>query len=313
MTLDFELPAANDDSVEHADWIELDAITSADGCSSYEDFASQIHISGSTDVMMSDDEIEDDDGAGDLSYEVADRTWAEIERRYWWCGGETGSYPFEVTSGSISVKDLPEKSSYIFQLLLSAFGKDAGPSGTFGERVFEHLSSSAGRSYLGGDNTNAQRFRFGFPRPDRTGFETALHKLCRELNCGRVNESAALIGEQQDSHLDVVVWRPLLDEREGQVIGFGQCATGKNWDKKLQELQPINFANEWLIDRFYPDPFRMFFVPHCVADERWRHVTIQAGLVFDRCRTTQLTGTLDGDLLDECRKWSSYVIKKVRA
>ena len=311
MSLGFEVPAADSDSVEHADWIELDAIASADGSSSYEDFATQIHISGSTDVMIPDDDM-DDDGAGDLSSEVADRTWAEIERRYRWCGGDSGSYPFDVTSGSISLKDSPEISSYIFQLLLSGFGKDAGPSGTFGERVFEHLSSSAGQSYLGGVNNNARRFRFGSPRPDQTGFKTALHALCRELKCGKVKQSPQLIGDQKDAHLDIVVWRPLLDEREGQVIGFGQCATGKKWDKKLQELQPENFADEWLDDRFHPDPFRMFFVPHCVEDQRWEHVTIHAGVVFDRCRTTQLAGTLDGDLLDECRKWSSYVIQQVR-
>lgn len=67
MSLDFELPAAKNDSIEHADWVELDAIASADGSSSYEKFATQIHISGSTDVMISDDNMEDDDGAGDLS------------------------------------------------------------------------------------------------------------------------------------------------------------------------------------------------------------------------------------------------------
>ncbi len=312
MSLDFELRAAGSDSVEHADWIEIDAIAARDGSSSYEEFASQIHISGSTDVMISEDD-EDDDGAGNLSYEVADRTWAEIERRFLWCGGDTGFYPFDVTSGSITLKDSPESSVYIFQLLLSAFGKDAGPSGAFGERIFEHLSSSAGRSYLGGDNNNVQGFRFGFPRPDRTGFETAVHNLCQKLKCGRVKRNAALIGDQQDSHLDIVVWRPLLDERESQVIGFGQCATGRHWDKKLQELQPGNFANEWLDDRFHPEPFRMFFLPHCVEDRCWRHVTIHAGLVFDRCRTAQLVGTLDGELLDECRQWSSHVIQQVKA
>ena len=313
MSLDFELPAAVSDSVKHADWIELDAITSADGSSSYEEFATQIHISGSTDVMIPDDEMEDEDGAGNLRFEVADRTWAEIERRQRWCGRDNGFYPFDVTPGSVSLKNSPETSSYVFQLLLSAFGKDAGPSGTFGERVFEHLSSSAGRSYLGGEDNNARQFRFGSPRQDRTGFKTALHNLCRELKCGRVKQDAALMSNQKDSHLDIVVWRPLLDEREGQVIGFGQCATGKNWDKKFEELQPGNFADEWLEDRFYPDPFRMFFIPHCVEDEHWRHVTIHAGLVFDRCRTTQLAGTLDGDLLDECRRWSSYAIKQMRA
>jgi hypothetical protein len=312
MSLVYDVPAAGSDSIEHADWIELEAIASQNGSCSYEELATQIHISGTTDVMESD-ETDDEDAAGDLSYEVADRTWAEIERRHQWCGGDDGLYPFEVSTGSISLKKSPEASSYVFQLLLSHFGRTAGPTGTFGERIFEHLSSAAGTSYFGGETNNARHFRFGLPRPDRTGFETALNNLCRELNCGTVKHGAALMGEQQDSHLDVVVWRSFPDDREGKVIGFGQCATGKHWRDKLQELQPETFASEWLNDRFHPQPVRMFFLPHCVEDRQWSHVTINAGVVFDRCRTTQLTGTLDGELRDQCKNWSSHVIQQLRA
>lgn len=317
MNFVYELPAAKSDSVEHADWIEIDAITSSNSSSSYEEFASQIHISGTTDVMESDEEneedgLDEDDGSGEFSYQISDITWAEIERRHRVCGDDAGYYPFEVTKGSITLKDSWESSSYVFQLLLSTFGKDAGPPGTYGDRIFEHLSAHTGQSYLGGPQNLARQFRFAFPRPDNSGFETALKNLCRELKCGKVKRNAALLGQQQDSHLDVVVWRPLLDEMEGQLIGFGQCATGKHWDAKLTELQPDNFANEWLDDRFHPDPFRMFFVPRCIENRLWTHFTNIAGIIFDRCRTSELARDLEGDLLEECKEWTLHVINRMR-
>ena len=307
-----ELPSAQADPVEHADWVEVDAIRSRDGSSSYETFASQIHISGTTETMVVDNEDVDDDGGGELSQLVADSAWAEIGRRFRACGGDGGSYPFDVTSGGITLKDEWQSSAYIFQLLLTKLGKDAGPPETYGERIFEHLSSHAGRLYFGGPTNSASCFRFGFPRPDRTGFLTALTALCKELRAGSVNREAALINQQQDSHLDVVVWRSFADRRESQLIGFGQCATGMYWQDKLTELQPDNFANEWLSKRFYPEPVRMFFLPQCIESKRWNHVTLQAGLLFDRCRISNLTGQLVGELSQECEGWSAAAVARLQ-
>ena len=307
-----ELPSAQADPVEHADWVEVDAIRSRDGSSSYETFVSQIHISGTTETMVVDNEDVDDDGGGELSQLVADSAWAEIGRRFRACGGDGGSYPFDVTSGGITRKDGWQSSAYIFQLLLTKLGKDAGPPETYGDRIFERLSSHAGRLYFGGPTNSARCFRFGFPRPDRTGFLNALTALCKELRAGSVNREAALINQQQDSHLDVVVWRSFADRRESQLIGFGQCATGMYWQDKLTELQPDNFANEWLSKRFYPEPVRMFFLPQCIESKRWNHVTLHAGLLFDRCRISNMIGQLVGELSQECEGWSAAAVARLQ-
>ena len=263
-------------------------------------------------VVDNEDADVDDDGGGELSQGVADSAWAEIERRFRACGGDGGSYPFDVTSGAITRKGGWRSSAYIFQLLLSKLGRDAGPPHTYGERIFEHLSSHAGLLYFGGPTNSASCFRFGFPRPDRTGFLNALTCLCKQLRAGSVNRAAALINQQQDSHLDVVVWRSFADQRESQLIGFGQCATGMNWQGKLTELQPANFANEWLSERLYPEPVRMFFLPQCIESRRWNHVTLQAGLLFDRCRISSLTGQLVGKLCQECDGWSASAVKRLQ-
>lgn len=318
MTLVNELPAASDDAVYLADWLELEAVRSADRTVSYEDLASQIHLSGSTDVMEPDPEDfeadgnDNDDGGGQYSYEVADKSWSEIENRLIACGGDGGAYPFELTSGALSLCDNGDESAYVFQLLLSCFGHRTGPVGTYGERIFEHLSSAAGLEYLGGEANLARRFRFGFPRPTGTNFSVALNSLCAEMNCGSAKPRTFVTNQQQDSKLDVVVWRAMPDSRRGQIIGFGQCATGKNWDSKLTELQPHSFATEWLEDRFLPDPYRMFYLPFCIESDRWFHVTANAGIVFDRCRISFLVGELTGDLLTECRDWSAHALNRFR-
>ncbi len=324
MNYRIELPSARADAVQLADWIELVAIRESDGSSSYEALASAIHTSGTTDVSVAeeldgDEEDADDEGAhisydddsgGEYSTAVADRAWVEIERRSIACH-ET-SYPFDMTDGSITLREEWESTAYVFQLLLAHFGKSAGPQGTYGERLFEHLSSLAGQAYLGGANNSARHFRFAFPRPDRSGFAKAVKSLCTELCAGIVKEDAALIAAQQDSHLDVVVWRPFVDSQASQLIGFGQCATGGNWEAKLSELQPSNFAEDWLTEHFHPMPVRMFFVPRCIENDRWRHVSIHAGIVFDRCRIASLVGQLPNEIEAEFKAWSEYVVAQVR-
>ena len=47
----------------------------------------------------------------------------------------------------------------------------------------------------------------------------------------------------KDAKLDLVAWVPFGDERRNQVSVFGQCAAGKNWHSKLNELQPLDFCN----------------------------------------------------------------------
>ena len=60
----------------------------------------------------------------------------------------------------------------------------------------------------------------------------------------------------------LIAWLPFADRREGQIVCFGQCATGANWRDKLSELQPQDFAHKWLQDQFAAAPGKMFFMPH---------------------------------------------------
>ncbi|NOX57134.1 MAG: hypothetical protein GXP27_22415 [Planctomycetes bacterium] len=315
MSLAIPVPAANDDRVELADWIELEAVQSQDGASSFMEFARQIHMTGSTDAMGEEpNELDRLDPGGEQSEQVATDAWAEIERRHKACGGDSGFYPFNVTARSIVLRHDWDNSPYIFQLLLKQFGLRAGPEGTFPERLFEHLSALAAKNYLGGEVNQAQSYCFGFPRPDGTNFVDALRRLCEAMNAGRVRLDDPRIKREKDSHLDVVVWRPFADGHSSQLILFGQCGVGRDWSReKLTELQPRNFRDKWLVEGFYPEPVRMFFVPRCIEDRDWRTAAIDGGIIFDRCRITALVGNEEDEERDQRRNWTMHVVNRLRA
>jgi len=315
MTLTIPVPSVSHDRVELADWIELEAIQSEDGASSFVEFTRQIHMTGSTDAMDGDmDQPDPVDVGGEQSEQVALDAWAEIERRQKACGGDDGSYPFDVTAGSIVLKQGWQESPYVFQLLLTQFGLKAGPIGTFPERLFEHLAALAASNYLGGNSNGARFYCFGFPRPDGTGFVTALNALCQQMHVGRVRLDDPKIKLEKDSHLDVVAWRPFRDNQSSQLVLFGQCGVGDNWGReKLVELQPRNFREKWLADGFYPEPVRMFFVPRCVEQRDWRTTSIDGGIIFDRCRITEIVGNPDDEERKARRKWSVHVVRRLRS
>jgi hypothetical protein len=107
----------------------------------------------------------------------------------------------------------------------------------------------------------------------------------------------------------VVVWRSFPDRRAGQVIGFGQCATGRRWVEKLHELQPRAFAGLWLRDPLAVEPFRLFFVPFRMDRARWEEAAFGGGVLFDRCRIVAHCGELDVDVRERCHAWSRHVIQ----
>ncbi len=309
MTAQLEIPPASADPILHADYIEFHALFSNDKSSSFQEYARDIRISGTTDALTDVDFDEDPgDHGGEQSSGVAELTWDEIERRERSCGGEEGYYPFDVSSTRISLRDQWQSSPYIFQLLLERYGYQASTQPMNGARLFERVCSLAARGYLGGQNKRAKSYTFGFPRPTGSNFRNALEKLCREMGEGRVNERAPQIGNQKDSHLDIVAWLPFCDRKSAQLVAFGQCATGANWGKgKLTELVPQNFGRKWLREPFLVDPIRMFFIPRSIEDSAWRNSAIDGGIIFDRCRISWCAGIPDDELAADLSIWTGCV------
>lgn len=308
---DLPVPAATAAPGEHADWLEFQALVSADRNSSMQDLVSALRRIGSGEEIEDEREIEDAedvtlDRGGETIEPVAADAFQEIEDRAISCGG---AYPFRVLDGALQGRSNIRDSLYAFLLLLSHYGKDAGPEGLNVPQLFEEVAEHAIGNCLGGPGNEVATYQFGFPRRlNPAGFRDAVDDLCQRIGEGGASKARPTRKDQKDAALDLIAWKPFPDGRRGLVMTWGQCATGKDWTSKLAELQPENWAAMWMTERPAVVPLRSFFVPHRVDRDRWDVSAISAGVLFDRCRIAAVGGTLPRHLRDGTRAYSRNVL-----
>jgi hypothetical protein len=305
------VPPATADRVTHADWLELQALAARDRNSSMQDFASALRSTGSSEQLEDEGAAEEiDDRGGETTEPIAAAAFAEIEDRCTGCGGH---YPFELGEDFLQLKGKGRGAAYVFLLLLSTFGKDAAPAKLNAPQLFEELSAVALGNCLGGQRNGVKTYHFGFPRRvGPPGFQEAVDKLCLSTGEGTACKDRPTRKDQKDAALDLVAWRPFPDGRRAIVMAWGQCATGANWDGKLSEMQPAEWSAAWLRDRPVVLPLRTFFMPHCVADERWEPNALKGGVLFDRCRIAALAHPLPGELQAQCVRFNRHVIAEIQ-
>lgn len=310
-------PSASSPPQELADWLELRAISSADMNSSIQDLARELRRSATTDALVQEDgEVEEEpppyasDPGDEKTQAAAEDAFAEIEDRRGACAGRAGGsqYPFAVDDGYLTLMEGQDRSIYLFLLLLSVCGKDAGPPGLNGEHLFEDVCAEALKLYFGGP-PHANSVVFGSPRRVLpVGFQKAVDQLCRDLGEGERCRHRPTRKFQKDAKLDIVAWRDFPDRRRGKLIGFGQCATGSNWPDKVTELLPDHFCRMWFSDQPTVTPVKAFFVPHRIDPARWTDTCSAAGIVFDRCRIAASIHEAGPDLVEKCRNWSQTAL-----
>lgn len=305
-----DTPSAADPAVELADWLELVAIQSADRSSSIVDLIREIGRSGTIEAVLGEDADERSDQKKPEAAEVvAESAFSEVSDRAIAC--RNGTYPFEVHANSIQATDAAEESPYIFMLLVTRFGLEVGPSNLSASAIFEDLSARAAESYFGGPQDDIASRAFGFPRRyERKAFPEALDEFCSSMGEGVGHRpDRPRIRDQKDGKLDVVVWRDFPDHRQGKLIGFGQCAAGKNWPEKTWELQPEEFCRLWMRDTPLVQPTKMFFIPRRIDPAHWLELSIYAGIMFDRCRIANHIVNEPNLLTKQYQRWSQSVIR----
>ena len=307
MIAGIESPPASADATAHADWLELKALAADDGNSSFQDFVAEIRRDGSTDAVQ--DSIEAlVDSRGETSEQVADAVFYELEDRA--CAAGSG-YPFSVGEQAIQLNAdlLDAGSTYVFLLLLSKFGVNAAKGVRVRpERDFEDISMVAAEGYFG-RNEHDGSYLFAFPRRTAaSGFPAAVDELSELLGEGGGANRVTPAAQQKDAHLDVVVWHGFADRRPGQLIAFGQCASGANWTTKLSELPDTrSWCQAWMLQPPSVPAVRMFFMPHRPTREEWKTRASIGGVLFDRCRIAHHVPQLPSQVRSSCLRWSAAV------
>lgn len=307
------VPEATAPPEHHADFLELSAYRSRKRSVSVREYIRDLSMAGTTEAIAESENINDDTEIEDQTEALAQSAFDELDERKR-CSGKD-IYPFDVSSNSLHLKKDADKSLYTFLALLSWFGKDAGPAGADGEKIFEEVCAKTAESYLGGPGNRVRSFIFGFPRRvEPSGFADALDKLCKEIGEGvGHHKGRPKLPDQKDGKLDIVAWKEFEDKREGKLITFGQCATGRNWEGKVTELPPpADWCGHWMADKPSVVPVRSFFVPHRVERRNWSHTCTFGGILYDRCRIANLASGVDANLHATYRKWSSHVLRSIR-
>jgi hypothetical protein len=313
-------PCLSDPKEQHADWLELCALRECDRNASLSDLMAALNVSGSYDALIPPEEVDEEyvpSGAGVIeegqetgdafqSEAAADAAFLEVSERLAACGNSE-TYPFDVGQNHVALRDDTEQSVYVFLLLLSTFGHDAGPKKEEGAKLFEEVCARAAEAYLGGSLANSMVF--GFPRRvGPAGFGPAVDDLCRTMGEGRGHRERPTSKDQKDAKLDVVAWRGFPDGRPGKLIAFGQCATGDHWRDKLTELQPGDWCRFWMQETPAALPIRLFFIPHRIEQEEWLHTCSLGGILLERCRISHLVRSPSPDLSSRLARWSRFVL-----
>lgn len=244
----------------------------------------------------------DDENADEL-----DEVMTEIERRQMAC---REGYPFELDLEGTVLRyktghDNHRSDVYRYLLLSTRLNMQAQrvQNRIDGTALLEEISASVLKCYLG--PVRAKSLVFG-TSSDGT-FEGKINHLCLELGeGGRYENIDTGAVHAKDDKLDAVAWVPFADKTPGQLVVFGQCKTGSNWEGLSTQLQPDAFLARWTSQkRFLFMPLRAFCLSEAVNRARWNSSVLYAGLIFDRCRIVDFCDSLDDDLLSRIKNWNS--------
>lgn len=205
------------------DEAELQSLVSDTGTYSLEDLKAALRQLGET---GDPDEAEATEREEHIAL-LADDVSVEVSRRALTIGK---AYPFSFDGAVLASSDWGSTPGYIF-LLLASMPVSKGQR--VGAVYFENLVTEALKRYLGG-----RALRFGWPNraPVPTHPQEAVDYLAGQLS-ERRNPLGHIRSRDKDMGLDTVAWKPFADQRRGQVVLLGQCATGASWKDKIGDLR----------------------------------------------------------------------------
>lgn len=178
----------------------------------------------------------------------------------------------------LSLRD--KRRNQLFYYFLCVLSLESGVNQQ-GRALFEYCVADVVKAF-----GVSKSYRLGFPPNPQFAatFREAVTKYV-EL-CGE-KVTAPLLPTDKDLGLDVVAWFEMQDGRPGSLHLLGQCATGRDWDDKLEDLNLEVWFNhvQWAAR-----PVRFFAIPHAqkCAPERWRRNNNRGGILLDRCRLVRM-------------------------
>ena len=256
--------------------------------------------------MLIEYQICRDDGQ-DLAHQIAEDGWEELGRRKRW-----GGLPSSVSIGSRRIEahdswqHTPMWSFFVLLSALRIFPESVrtqtqqayAVQGDLFERVVETICPAMLPGWTS--------YRTGWSPDDTKDIRAIVAELCTRLYVRGATDLADWISSTtNDGGLDIVCYRHFDDEREALPTFFLQCASGKNWRRKIDTPR----AHTW---KKYLNaavqPSTGIVAPFVIEDSELRRAALDGQVVvFDRLRmlsAARAAGTtLPEDLTSELLEW----------
>ena len=175
------------------------------------------------------------------------------------------------------------------------------------ERWFEKIVSETLCKWLGSESKG---LRFGWPsdngRPPE--FPDAIRWLSQKMKVELGTSYRPPI--RKDGGVDVVVWRPFVDNRSGFPIVLVQCTLQKDLLAKSRDIDITNWSGWLALDR---EPMTVLASPRIIPDgtDRWNQLNRQ-GLIFERLRlTSYCPGPLESPEFDRLINYCKEIFAKL--
>jgi len=292
-------PVLNASTPTLADWMELQTLASPRHRTNDSELIAIGQVESDPDE---DDTIEADAHLENLAAEVFD----ELDRR---SKATNGCYPFTINDAGtmLLLRDGTLESgpyAYLFCLLVSEFRRQQmiarsvfAPVESEVPHLFQVCSTVAAAGLLRGAAVS-----FGSPRPDGSGFLTALRRTYEErMREGRTEHSArpGVTSHTKDGGIDVIAWRDFPDGLPGKLYLLGQCASGSGYPSKGTRSFIGSFHGDWFNVAPASPPIEALFIPFMLDHDltvrrsetlsvaragRYLSLTRDLGVILDRCR-----------------------------
>lgn len=306
-----DVPSDDAPAVEHADWVEMNALRAKDGNVSVEDTARAFKRPG----FVTEDRARVLAEAAFV--ELADRQKVLSKSN----SGADKLYPFKVAkNGEVlqtnfgRVEQERNAVIYVFMLTISRWSMHASHrtlKGIDPTDAFERLCADALLAFWGGSARFANATAIGTSAGrSKRDFPNIVSTLCQRMGEGIGWNKKAQSPGGGDGGLDIVAWRQFCDARAGGLVAFAQCKTGTNWDHDLGRMTPRAFYTKYFHKPLVVDPIPVYMVPNRVLANDWEDCLLQSrGIVFDRCRIAQFAADAKAAAIRDCRTWLKAAFK----
>ena len=271
------------------DWIE--------GSILFDETEDEFSVTDVVDILISEEIYNDQDFA---KQRVVD-AWAELTRRVEFVRPQM---PFTVAYPDVKrISSWQKTPAHSFCVLLSlsqcyigwwdcVSGKDRTEQG----ELFELVTQESLQEQF----SDWQVKRTGWSPMNPTRFQESVNRTADWLGESARDDNRTLASSRRkDAGLDLLLYRPFPDHRGGFPVYLMQCASGRDWIKKIE--QPRIALWQKLIDFVVP-PQKGLAIPFALSKEKFRdHCVLVEGLLLDRHRLLAAAR--------HCGQWESSPLK----